>query len=194
MDFRRRSGVMGIGYQGTDLDTFVHRMLTYGLHTLVDVRLTPISRKPGFSKGRLAEALSESGIEYMHLPALGNPKWNRAGFAGSAAELAKAQAAYLEQLDGDQAREAIELIVERAGRGLTGVLCFEADERRCHRQLVLAQVLDRLALAGGDADSPARVEDSEHAENVLPLGLIADVEDGVAVSGAHLFQPPFAKL
>jgi uncharacterized protein (DUF488 family) len=194
MDLRQPGGIIGVGYQGTDLDTFVQRMLAYGLRTMIDVRLTPISRKPGFSKRRLAEVLAENGMEYLHLPALGNPKWNRAGFAGTPAELDKARAVYVEQISGDQAREAIELIADKAHSGLTGVLCFEADERRCHRQLVLAQVLDRLAASGIDAVSTTRIEDPEDAEDVLPLGLIADVEDGVAVGGTHLFQPALAKL
>lgn len=194
MDSGQRSGIMGVGYQGTDLDTFVRRMLAYGLRTLIDVRLTPISRKPGFSKRRLAEALSENGIAYVHLPALGNPKWNRAGFAGSPTELAEARASYVEQISSPQAREAIELIVDRTGEGMTGVLCFEADDRRCHRRLVVARVLERLAVAGADVSLAAGIEDPEHAENVLALGLITDIEDGVAVSGAHLLQPTFAKL
>ncbi|MFE2500029.1 DUF488 family protein [Streptomyces scopuliridis] len=53
---------------------------------VADVRLTPISRKPGFSKTRLPHALDEAGITYTHLRALGNPKDNRApsGKGGSA--------------------------------------------------------------------------------------------------------------
>jgi hypothetical protein len=98
----------------------MQRMLVYGLRTLVDVRLTPISRKPGFSKRRLTEALTESGIEYVHLPVLGNSKWNRAGLAGMPAELDEARAAYIEHISGDQAREAIKLIADMAVNGPTG--------------------------------------------------------------------------
>lgn len=47
---------------------------------LVDVRLTPLSRKPRLSKTKLAAALADVGIEYVHHRALGNPKDNRAGF------------------------------------------------------------------------------------------------------------------
>lgn len=47
---------------------------------LVDVRLTPLSRKPGLSKLRLSDALNAARVEYLHLPALGKPRENRGGF------------------------------------------------------------------------------------------------------------------
>ncbi len=50
------------------------------VNVLVDVRLTPLSRKPGMSKRQLADALTAVGVEYLHLPALGNPRDNRDAF------------------------------------------------------------------------------------------------------------------
>ena len=88
MSAKAGQGVVGFGYEGADLEGFLGTLLARGVRTVVDVRLTPISRKPGFSKRRLAAALAELGIDYVHLPALGNPKWNRPGFSGSAAALA----------------------------------------------------------------------------------------------------------
>ncbi|WP_342774750.1 DUF488 domain-containing protein [Bartonella massiliensis] len=38
---------------------------------LCDVRKKPISRKHGFSKRQLEKAVSNIGIEYIHLPELG---------------------------------------------------------------------------------------------------------------------------
>ncbi|GAA3247981.1 DUF488 domain-containing protein [Nonomuraea helvata] len=139
-----RSGVIGLGYEGRDLDGFVRDVVEMGLANLVDVRLNPISRKPGFSRRRLSEALSEYDISYVHMPQLGNPKWNRAGFGVGGAELAQAVAAYAEEINSPEADEAIDDIVTMAQKGLTGVLCFEASEGRCHRQVVLDQVNARL--------------------------------------------------
>ncbi|MEU6429770.1 DUF488 domain-containing protein [Microbispora sp. NPDC046973] len=141
-----RGGVVGLGYEGLDLDGFVRGVVEMGLETLVDVRLNPISRKPGFSKRRLAEALAGHGISYVHFPQLGNPKWNRAGFGAEGIELAEAMASYAEEISSPEAGEAIDDIVIMAQKGLTGVLCFEASERRCHRQVVLEQVNSRLDL------------------------------------------------
>ncbi|TQM77629.1 DUF488 domain-containing protein [Thermopolyspora flexuosa] len=193
MASRQHCRIVGIGYQGSDLDTFINRMLGDGLRTLVDVRLTPISRKPGFSKRRLADALAANGIDYIHLAVLGNPKWNRPGFAGSQAELAQALAVYRELINHPDAFAAIDLIAEKALTGLTGVLCFEADEHRCHRQVVLERVLDRLAASGRNGDlCPAGIEDPKHAEDVPPLGLVTHVESGVTVGTAHVLQPTLA--
>ena len=76
-----RTVAVGLGYEGRDVDAFVRDIIAMGMATLVDVRLNPISREPGFSRRRLSEVLAEHGIGYVHLPQLGNPKWNRAGFA-----------------------------------------------------------------------------------------------------------------
>lgn len=40
-------GLMGIGYEGRAIGEFVDSLLAEGVTHLVDVRLTPISRKPG---------------------------------------------------------------------------------------------------------------------------------------------------
>lgn len=139
--------VTGVGYEGHDLDGFVCHLLREGVTLLIDVRLTPISRKRGFSKTALATALTDAGIGYEHMRELGNPKWNRAGFAGSPAELGAARGIYAGFLDGDEARDCMERIVAAAREGKVAVMCFEADERRCHRDLVLEAVRERFSFA-----------------------------------------------
>ncbi|MER5419906.1 DUF488 domain-containing protein [Streptosporangium roseum] len=138
------TSIVGIGYEGRDLESVVKDALAYDLTTLIDIRLNPISRKPGLSKRRLAAAIAENGIEYVHMPQLGNPKWNRAGFAGSATELAKARDNYVAHVACPEAEAAMDEIAVWAQKGFVAVLCFEADERRCHRSVVLDQVRRRL--------------------------------------------------
>jgi transcriptional regulator with XRE-family HTH domain len=67
-------GLWSAGYEGRDIDSFVALLVDSRIGVVADVRLTPISRKKGFSKTRLGEALAEAGIEYTHLRGLGNPK------------------------------------------------------------------------------------------------------------------------
>ena len=105
---------------------------------VVDVRLNPISRKTGFSKAALSRALAEAGIGYRHRPALGNPKDNRAGFSGGPAELARARATFARRMREPAATEAMEEIAGLARDAVVAVLCFEADQARCHRDVVLA--------------------------------------------------------
>ena len=135
--------MIGVGYEGRDLPEFIESLRAAGVSRLVDVRLTPISRKAGFSKRSLSEALTQAGIVYAHRPALGNPKANRAGFSGAPDELARARAAYAERLARPEAVEAIEELVRWSGEEVVAVMCFEADQARCHRDVVLAAVEGR---------------------------------------------------
>ncbi|MEU7001128.1 DUF488 domain-containing protein [Nonomuraea sp. NPDC046570] len=145
LTINQQLAVTGVGYEGYDLDGFVRRLRHEGVALLVDVRLTPISRKRGFSKSALHAALADAGIGYEHMRELGNPKWNRAGFGGSPADLDAARGIYAQSLDGDEARDCLERIARAARQGKVAVMCFEADEHRCHRDLVLEAVRERFS-------------------------------------------------
>lgn len=58
---------ISVGYEGRELDTFVDDLVAQRVQVLVDVRLNPISRKRGFSKTRLTEALWAAGTGLKHL-------------------------------------------------------------------------------------------------------------------------------
>jgi uncharacterized protein (DUF488 family) len=136
----RHGWTHGIGYEGLSLDAFVERLVDMEITVVADVRLTPLSRKPGFGKRALAERLAHKGIGYVHLPSLGNPKWNRAGFGGAQSELDRAKKTYREHLRSDAAQRALAELRVLAEEAAVGVLCFEADEDRCHRSVVLEEV------------------------------------------------------
>ncbi|XVV00187.1 DUF488 family protein [Actinosynnema sp. CA-248983] len=143
---RSVSGVVGVGYEGLDVEGFVSRLSDLGVQVLADVRLTPISRKKGFSKRALAEAVSAAGVEYLHLRELGNPKDNRPGFAGDGVALSRARGRYAELLDVEAADGALDRLTALARECRVAVMCFEADEERCHRHVVLQAVRARLEL------------------------------------------------
>jgi uncharacterized protein (DUF488 family) len=138
-----RAGAFGVGYEGQSIGSFVSDLRRQGIERLVDVRLRPLSRKPGFSKSALVEALAAAGIAYEHRAELGNPKDNRAGFAGSDADRSHARAVFAQLLLRPEAVDAIEAVAAAAGRQRVAVLCFEADQDRCHRDVVLAEVARR---------------------------------------------------
>jgi uncharacterized protein (DUF488 family) len=124
------------GYQGERLDAFVEKLLAAQVTMLVDVRWRAQSRKPGFSKSALAGALNEAGIEYTHLQQLGMP----------------------DELMPLRNSNDNSVILEEYGRRISRddellgplrdllcahrvcLLCFEADHRQCHRQ-VLSELL-----------------------------------------------------
>lgn len=130
-----------LGYERRTAGELVERLRLAGVTELVDVRLTPISRKPGLSKTRLAAALDEAGIAYRHERRLGNPADNREPFRRG--DITTGVAVYTARLH-DDAAAAVERLLADATRRTVAVLCIERDERRCHRQ-----VLTRLARARG---------------------------------------------
>lgn len=139
---RAQGGLVSIGYEGRTADELIDVLASHGVATLVDVRLTPLSRKPGLSKMRLSNALMQAGIEYVHLPALGNPKDNREPFHNGAIEQGCIRFTALLAKPGAVA--AMDQLEALARDGLTAVLCFERDHSRCHRQVIVGQVAERL--------------------------------------------------
>lgn len=134
-------GVVGFGYQGLSIEEFAAQVVARDIDIVVDVRLNALSRKRGFSKNGLRAALAEFGVEYLHLPALGNPKDNRDGFAlpGSRAGDA-ARNRYVASISTADALSAIEEIAALACTSVVGVMCFEKDQHECHRELVIERV------------------------------------------------------
>ncbi|MFI2708871.1 DUF488 family protein [Micromonospora sp. NPDC018662] len=149
------TGLIGVGYQGRDIASFANGLADAQVSRLVDVRLTPLSRKPGFSKTALTRALAAVGVAYEHRPELGNPKSNRAGFAGSPAELAEARHVFAALLSRPEAAGALDALAAAGAAERVAVLCFEADQHRCHRDVVLAEAVRRSVSARGSR-RPAR--------------------------------------
>ena len=126
--------LVSIGYEGKTVDDLVAQLLDQGVRVLVDVRLTPLSRKPGLSKTKLSEALAAVGISYVHHRALGNPKDNRAGFRAGEPE---SRARYRDVLETAAASDALAHVTELLDGGVVALLCFENDHAECHRDIVV---------------------------------------------------------
>jgi uncharacterized protein (DUF488 family) len=112
------------------------------VNLLVDVRAVASSRRPGFSKTRLADNVRGVGIDYLHLRGLGTPADGRA--AARAGRHDEMRAIFTEQLATEQAQTELHALADlvRAGNRVC-LLCFEADPTHCHRTLV-AQALQEL--------------------------------------------------
>jgi uncharacterized protein (DUF488 family) len=66
-----------IGYQERSIEEYINCLIKEDVKVLCDVRKNPISRKYGFSKTTLQNALETVGIKYKHLPGLGIPGESR---------------------------------------------------------------------------------------------------------------------
>lgn len=138
---RMTHGVVSVGYQGRTLAEFVSELTARGVTVLVDVRLTPISRRAGFSKSRLAEALGDADIVYRHFKTLGNPRENRANFHSGRVE--EGRKAFRRLLVAPPAKKELEELQQLAADTVVAVLCFERDQDRCHRKVIVDHLTRR---------------------------------------------------
>lgn len=131
--------VFTIGYEGLDIDRFLSLLKENDIETIVDIRELPISRKPGFSKSALANALNLSGYEYIHMSSLGCPKSvrNRYREDGNWESYSKGFLNYLSTQE-SSIHELSHLVMTSN----CALLCYESDYNFCHRSMVANAVRD----------------------------------------------------
>ena len=130
--------IFTIGYEGATVPEFIAALQQAGVTRVIDVRAIANSRRPGFSKTPLRNALAEADIDYVHLRALGTPADGRAAArAGRDADLARIYAGQLELPEAiAEAAQMLELAREQP----SALLCMERDPLHCHRSLLLRSV------------------------------------------------------
>ena len=134
--------IFTIGYEKRSLDDLIWVLKSRDVERVVDVRLTPWSRRPGYSKRRLATALEEAGIAYEHMGGLGNPRAIRDIYLSGDAEAGHQR--FREHLR-NGASAAVDLVLPIAEKERVALLCLERDPYRCHRSVVAAVTAERLS-------------------------------------------------
>lgn len=137
-----KARLMTIGYEGAEIADFIATLQASNVTTLVDVRELPLSRKKGFSKNKLREQLEASGITYMHVKQLGDPKPGR--LAARAGNMNEFRRIFGDHIKLDATREALQQVVPVIEAGGACLLCFERCHSNCHRSIV-ADELAKLA-------------------------------------------------
>lgn len=137
----RKHVLYTIGYAGHTLNTFIQTLQAKHVSVLLDIRMTPISRKKGFSKSALHQALYDAGITYRHIRTLGSPaelrhslhtnKDYNAFFASFRAYL------QCQEQSLHQAAELVEL-------EQVCLMCVEKCPDECHRSIVADAIVDTL--------------------------------------------------
>jgi uncharacterized protein (DUF488 family) len=125
--------IYSVGYEGFELKGLIETLVAANVSLVVDVRLTPRSRKPGFSAKPLSAELGKAGIAYRHEVDLGNPADNRDAFRRGDAEEGRHR---LRWLLSNGAGPALERLVQDSRKGHVAVLCVERSPLRCHREVV----------------------------------------------------------
>lgn len=133
-----------VGYERhKDSAEFAHLLRAAGVERLIDVRELPISRRRGYAKTALGEAMAGVGIEYLHMRDLGNPKRYRDLYKSGKVE--EGRRLYTDYLN-EERREALELLASMLPEKKTALMCVEHDAAVCHRTVILESLRSELGL------------------------------------------------
>ena len=132
-----------IGYERLLPPELVNELVHAGVERLLDVRHRPQSRRPGMSKTRLGQLLSDHGIAYEHRKELGTPPDIRWFFKNK--REAEGRERYRTHVE-ETASDALDALAGELGRApATALLCLEADPAGCHRRVIAEQLKTRRA-------------------------------------------------
>lgn len=136
--------VGSVGYERhKDQREFARHLIDAGVERLVDVRELPISRRRGYAKSALAQAMAEVGIEYVHIKALGNPKPYRDLYKGGRLEEGRrCYERYLLSERRDALRDLVPLLREKR----SALMCVEHDPMTCHRTVIVEALRGEFGL------------------------------------------------
>lgn len=121
-----------IGYEGRELAELLAMVAAARVDRVIDVRALPLSRRRGFSKTPLGTALTDAGIEYLHLRSAGNPYRHEAD----------ALAQYRAHLRAPVVNEVAAAVQDHRA----ALLCFERDPVACHRTILATRIARKLGL------------------------------------------------
>ena len=152
--------VYTIGHSNHAMVRFADLLQGAQIACVADVRSVPFSRRnPQFSQKALSAALKDGGIDYWFLGnALGaRPKDPALYDNGHVSFPRIAQSAAF--------RDAVDVLIERAGAQRIAIMCAEKEPTDCHRTILVSRALAergctiRHILANGALEDHARVED-----------------------------------
>ena len=137
-----------IGYEGKSVETFMNTLIQNDVRLLCDVRRNPLSRKFGFSKGKLKHIAETIGIKYIQIPDLGIESDKRKSldtvedyqylFREYEKNLQNIipQLEYLYSLLNSNVRIAL--------------MCFENEPEMCHRHIIRDYLINTYAIRSID--------------------------------------------
>lgn len=130
-----------IGYAGYTVETLIQTLHAKHIAILLDIRMTPISRKKGFSKTALSQAIESAGITYCHLRTLGSPKELR--------QRLYAEGNYEAFFDDFRAylslhAESLQHVAKLASAQRVCLMCVEQYPDECHRSIVAEAVVETI--------------------------------------------------
>ncbi len=127
---KAKPGFFTIGYEGKDIDQFLHALVSNQIELLIDIRRNPFSMNFVYIKDALMKKLKDAGIDYLHIPELGIESEERKNL-NTKADYEKLFAKYRQTLPIKEVY--INRIIELGTTKRIALLCFEANCNFCHR-------------------------------------------------------------
>jgi uncharacterized protein (DUF488 family) len=136
--------VGSVGYERhRDSAEFARALAQAGVERLIDVRELPISRRRGYAKSVLTQAMSDAGVEYVHVRELGNPKPFRDLYKSGRAE--EGRRAYRALLTSER-MSVLERLRALLAEKRSALMCVENDAAVCHRSVILEALRTHIGL------------------------------------------------
>jgi uncharacterized protein (DUF488 family) len=123
--------ILTIGYEGSSLEDFITTLQLLKVDKLIDIREFAISRRKGFSKSALCEALATKRIHYQHEKNLGSPKLIRHRLRED-----NDYSRYFLDFEGYLETQIDVLRSLLSSSGTVVLMCYERDFKVCHRSVV----------------------------------------------------------
>jgi uncharacterized protein (DUF488 family) len=134
--------LFSIGYEKATQDAVIGELKRAQIDVLVDARAVAASRRPGFSKRKLAAGLDEAGIAYLHFQKLGTPADGRqAAHGGDMKAMFRIYEKHLKTADAREQMDELATLVA-AGKRVC-LLCYERDVNECHRRRIAEVMHER---------------------------------------------------
>lgn len=128
-----------IGYEAANLRDFIATLKKAGVEIVLDIRALPLSRRAGFSKTALGNALRDNGIDYLHLRGLGTPKAGRD--ANKEGDHERFEGIFENHMRSPEAVADLARATDIAAEKSACLLCVEKQHTQCHRALVAPRIV-----------------------------------------------------
>jgi uncharacterized protein (DUF488 family) len=126
-----------IGHSTRTLEELIQALQAHSIQTLVDIRSFPMSRRlPYFNRENLEKALSDAGIQYVWMRALGGRRKKIREDSPNIGLRSPSFRNYADYMLTSEFQNAAADLVKLAEHSRTAYMCAERVYFRCHRMLV----------------------------------------------------------
>ena len=126
-----------VGHSTRTLGELIETLQAHAIQTLVDIRAFPMSRRlPQFNRETLEKSLTEAGIRYVWMPALGGYRKKIREDSPHIALRNDSFRNYADYMLTGEFQSAMAELVALAESSRTAYMCAERVYFRCHRMLV----------------------------------------------------------